>query len=221
MARWVGIGVLAAAVAVFGLAAFTVEPGGSVAVSSELQKAAELSELTVTASTLGVALAQQAGEIPDPPEGKVAIRLNFRYFPDPLPGKALTLWTPKEEAAGLWNECHCEKGVPLPKDQPIPNRTVFLTPGEREGVLVMLVFENPVPKRLEWLALIPRSEPSNPETRAQIWPTCFCVAVPHWVPPEGGWFRVIRLRAGPKLEPGIKVDLTWTVLTDPSDFKSE
>lgn len=236
MTRWVGIGVLAAAVASF--AAWTLEPGRSATVSDtgiqqahdshsvlpaepHEHKPAEDDDLTVTASTPGVAVSQQTEEIPDPPEGKVAIRLNFRYHPEPLPGEAITLWTPQEEAAGLWNACHCEKGEPLPRDEPIPDRTVFLRPGGEDKKMVMLVFENPTKEKLEWQALIPGSEPSDLETRAQIWPTCFCVATPHWAPPEGFWYRVIRIRVGPKLEPGTKVDLTWTVLTDLSDFKSE
>jgi hypothetical protein len=156
--------------------------------------------------------------VPDPPEGKVAIRLNFRYFPEPLAGEGITVWWPQPEAAGLWNVCHCEPGEPLPVDETVPDRTVFLTPDGKDAVLVMLVFENPLPERLEWLALVPRSEPADLETRAQVWPTCFCVAVPHWAPPEGFWYRVIRIRVGPDLEPGAKLDLTWTVLTDPSKF---
>lgn len=207
------LSVLIASVAVFGLAALSWEPGGP--------PAGDVDVITVTASTLGAALAQQTEEIPHPPAGKVAIRLNFRYYPEPLPGEGVTVWWPKPEAAGLWNECHCEKGVPLPREEPVEGRTVFLTPGDREGVLVMLVVENPTPEKLEWQALIPRTDfeaSTISETRAQVWPTCFCVAGVHWAPPEGSWFRVIRLRAGPKLAPGTKVDLTWTVVTDPNWF---
>lgn len=234
MARQIGIGVAvmaAAGLAIsLGLSGAATEEATLRTLNAELQGAAVdydqvraaaprsqlgIHSLTVTTSTAGVVLQQEAEAIPDPPAGKIALRLNFRYSPDPLPGEGITVWTPKEEAAQLWNMASLSEGEPVPKDESIPERTVFLTPGGA-GQLVMLVVENPTEKRLQWLALPHLEDPS--ETSPQIWLTCFCLNFMYAAPPEGSWYRVIRVRAGPDLEPGTKVDTTWTVLTDPSQF---
>lgn len=53
------------------------------------------------------------------------------------------------------------------------------------------------------------------------WLTCFCMAFVYEAPAGGSWYRVIRVTAGPDIPVGSKVDVTWTVLTNPDWFPME
>ena len=153
-------------------------------------------------------------EIPDPPEGRVALRLRFTYRPDALPGDGIQAYTPDPKVNSLWAMASLPPGKALPVGKPLDQSTLFLRPGE--SAMVTLAYQNPTDREVQFLVL-PHAE--SPASLAQyVWPTCLCMSFAYKAPAGGAWYRVIRLTVSPDMPPGSKVDVVWLVLTDPSVF---
>lgn len=152
--------------------------------------------------------------IPEPPEGKVAVRLSFHYQPQPLAGDGILAHQPTPEVSTLWAMDSLPKGQPVPAGEPIADRTLFLAPGEE--ATVTLVYRNPSSQDVGFLVLPHQESPGS--QAPNVWPTCMCMSFVYTAPAEGAWYRVIRLTASPDMPAGSKVDILWTVLTDPSVF---
>jgi hypothetical protein len=152
-------------------------------------------------------LADRTATIPEPPPGKVALRLSLAYTPEPLPGGALEFYEPSSDADSLWAMESLPKGEAL-------HDVVFLAPGEER--MVTVAFRNPTAAEIGFMVMPHRESPVGlaPET----WLTCFCMAHVYRAPAEGAWYRVLRIKVSPDMPPGSKVDALWTILTDPADF---
>ncbi len=159
-------------------------------------------------------LADRTVTIPEPPPGKVALRLSLAYTPEPLPGAALEFYEPSAEVDSLWAMESLPKGEALPVGQRIVDDVVFLAPGEER--MVTVAFRNPTAAEIGFMVMPHRESPVGlaPET----WLTCFCMAHVYRAPAEGAWYRVLRIKVSPDMPPGSKVDALWTILTDPADF---
>ncbi len=156
----------------------------------------------------------RTGEIPDPPAGKVALRLNFTYVHDPLPGFGITFYEPHPDVNSLWGQESLPKGEELPVGSAIKDRILFLNPGEAR--MVTLAYQNPTGKEVGFMVAPHREVPASlmPDT----WLTCLCMAMVYSAPPEGSWYRVVKLAVSPDIAVGSKVDAIWPVLTDPATF---
>lgn len=153
-------------------------------------------------------------ELPDPPSGQVTVQMRFRNQGDPLPGDGIRFHRPASEVAGIWSQAEVEAGDPVPAGEPIEDGSVFLTPGEETPV--ELVYENPTDQDVWFTALAYFVDPhaSRPSTYA----TCLCLSIPYRAPAGGGWYRTIGMRVDPAMPAGGKLAVTWTVVTDPSQF---
>ncbi len=159
-------------------------------------------------------LADRTADMPEPPPGKVALRLSLAYTPKPLPGAGLEFYEPSPEVDSLWAMESLPKGETLPVGQPIADDVVFLAPGEER--MVTVAFRNPTSADVGFMAMPHRESPAG--LAAETWLTCFCMAHVYRAPAEGAWYRVLRVKVSPKMAPGSKVDALWTILSDPSDF---
>lgn len=153
-------------------------------------------------------------DLPDPPDGKVTVQLRLRLQGDPLPGDGIRFHRPDPEVEGIWSQAEVEAGDPLPKGEPIEDGIVFLEPGEE--VPVELVYENPADQDVFFAALAYFVDPHS--SRPLTYSTCFCLSIPYRAPAGGGWYRTIGVRLDPAVPPGGKQAITWTVVTDPSQF---
>ncbi len=159
-------------------------------------------------------LADRTADIPEPPPGKVALRLSLAYMPQPLVGAGVEFYEPSPEVDSLWAMESLPKGESLPVGQRITNDIVFLAPGEER--MVTVAFRNPRSADVEFMVMPHRESPAS--LAPQTWLTCFCMAFVYRAPAEGSWYRVLRLKVSPNMPPGSKVDALWTILTDPADF---
>ncbi len=182
---------------------------------SALEQRVAETEKQVSGFTAAGALAlDRTADIPDPPSGKVALRISFQYQPQPLPGNGLRAYEPTPGVNSLWAMESLPAGQPLPVGKPLPDSTLFLEPGESR--LVTLAYQNPTAEDIGFLVL-PHQEWPGALAR-YVWPTCLCMSFVYQAPANGAWYRVIRLTVSPDIPPGSKVDALWTVLTDPSVF---
>lgn len=153
-------------------------------------------------------------DLPDPPSGQVAVQLRLRTQGDPLPGDGIRFHEPAPEVAGIWSQAEVAADEPIPAGEAIEDGIVFVTPGEETPV--ELVFDNPTDQDVWFTALAYFVDPhaSRPETYA----TCFCLSIPYRAPAGGGWYRTIGVRVDPDMPSGGKLAITWTVVTDTSQF---
>ena len=159
-------------------------------------------------------LADRTADIPEPPPGKVALRLSLVYASKPLPGAGVEFYEPSPEVDSLWAMESLPKGEPLPVGQRITSDVVFLAPSEER--MVTVAFRNPTSADVEFMVMPHRESPAS--LAPQTWLTCLCMAFVYRAPAEGAWYRVVRVKVSPNMAPGSKVDALWTILTDPADF---
>ena len=159
-------------------------------------------------------LADRTADIPEPPPGKVALRLSVAYTPEPLPGAGIEFYEASPEVDSLWAMESLPKGESLPVGARISDGVVFLAPGEER--MVTIAFRNPTSADVGFMAMPHRESPAG--LAPQTWLTCFCMAFVYQAPAEGAWYRVVRVKVGPAMAPGSKVDALWTILTDPTVF---
>ncbi len=159
-------------------------------------------------------LADRTADIPEPPPGKVALRLSITYTPKPLPGAGVEFYEPSPEVDSLWAMESLPKGESLPVGQRITDDVVFLVPGEER--MVTVAFRNPTSADVGFMVMPHRESPAS--LAPQTWLTCLCMAFVYRTPPEGAWYRVVRVKVSPNMPSGSKVDALWTILTDPADF---
>ncbi|MFQ5795194.1 MAG: hypothetical protein ACE5JP_09115 [Candidatus Bipolaricaulia bacterium] len=152
--------------------------------------------------------------VPEPPPGKVALKLSFQYLPEPLPDQAIQVYVPQPEVSNLWVMESLPKGEPVPRGEAVADNTVFLEPGE--GRLIMLAFENPTAAEVGFLALPHQESPG--QHQSDTWLTCFCLSFIYSAPAEGAWYRVIRVTVSPDMPAGTQISALWTILTDPAVF---
>ncbi len=86
-------------------------------------------------------LADRTADIPEPPPGKVALRLSLAYTPEPLPGAGIEFYEASPEVDSLWAMESLPKGESLPVGARISDGVVFLAPGEER--MVTIAFRNP------------------------------------------------------------------------------
>ncbi len=159
-------------------------------------------------------LADRTADIPEPPPGKMALRLSLAYAPEPLPGAGVEFYEPSPEVDSLWAMESLPKGESLPVGQRITGDVVFLAPGEER--MVTVAFRNPTAADVEFMVMPHRESPAS--LAPQTWLTCLCMAFVYRAPAEGSWYRVLRVKVSPNMAPGSKVDALWTILADPADF---
>ena len=159
-------------------------------------------------------LADRIGDVPDPPQGKVAMRLSVIYLSKPLPGAGIVFHESSAEVDSLWAMESLPKGEPVPMGQRIEENVIFLKPGEDR--MITVAYRNPTSSDLGFMVMPHRESPAGlaPDT----WLTCLCMAFVYQAPAEGAWYRVVRLEVSPSMSPGSKVDVLWTILTDPAVF---
>ena len=175
------------------------------------------SELSAFTASAAIHALDRTATIPDPPSGKAAFRLRFEGLPEPLPGRGIQVYETTSEVNTVWAMESLEKGQPLPVGLPIEDGILFMAPGESRTVT--LAYENPTAEEVGFLVMPHQESPWS--LANHFWPTCLCMSFTYKSPPEGSWYRVIRITAGPDMPPGSKVDSVWPVLTDPSVFPHE
>ena len=159
-------------------------------------------------------LADRSADIPEPPPGKVALRLSLAYAPKPLPGTGVGFYEPSPEVDSLWAMESLPKGEGLPVGSPITNDVLFLAPGEER--MVTVAYRNPTSAEVGFMVMPHRESPAG--LAPYTWLTCLCMAFVYKAPAEGSWYRVVRLKVSPDMPAGSKVDALWTILTDPAVF---
>jgi hypothetical protein len=152
--------------------------------------------------------------VPEPPDGMVAIRLGFGYVPKALPGDGIVTFESSPEVDTVWAMESLAPGQELPVGPPLADRTLFLEPGASQTVTV--TYLNPTSDDVAFLVTPHQDSPGT--LNGLVWPTCLCFSFPYSAPANGSWYRVIKITASPDLPAGSKVDIVWTVLTDPSVF---
>jgi hypothetical protein len=187
--------------------------------STEIEAVAVRADAASTAMGSFVASAEihvidRTAGIPDPPEGKVAVRMSAAYIPEALPGAGVQAYVPLAEVSAVWAMESLGSGVDVPVGSLIPDQTVFITPGET--VAVTLAFVNTSEAQVRFMALPHQDSPGG--LNAMIWPQCLCFSFPYEASGGGAWYRVIELTASPSIPVGSKVDILWTYLTDDSVF---
>ncbi|MFQ5967917.1 MAG: hypothetical protein ACE5MI_09950 [Acidimicrobiia bacterium] len=171
-------------------------------------------EVTVSAFVTGTEthLLDRTADIPDPPDGQVAVRLSFGYLPEPLPGVGLVAFEPDPAVNSLWAMESLPAGSAIPVGDPIPDSTIFLAPGEKGTVT--LAYENPSSEDRSFIVAPHQDSPGS--LNGKLWPTCLCMSFVYEAPANGAWYRVIEIGVSPDVAPGSKADILWTVNTDES-----
>ncbi|MFQ5946754.1 MAG: hypothetical protein ACE5NC_10980 [Anaerolineae bacterium] len=162
------------------------------------------------------ALDHTAG-IPEPPSGKVALRLSFQYMPAALPGDGILVYEPTPEVSSLWAMESLAAGQEMPVGAAIDSRTLFMDPGESRTVT--LAYQNPAADDVGFLVLPHQESPGS--LGAYVWPTCLCMSFVYEAPAGGSWYRVINITVSPDIPAGSQVDSLWSVLTDSSVFPTD
>ena len=159
-------------------------------------------------------VADRTGDIPDPPPGKVALRLSSTYLPKPLPGAGIETYESLPHLDRLWAMQSLPRGEPFPAGQRIKDDVIVLAPGEARKVTI--VYRNPSSSVVGFVVL-PHLD-SAFGLASHVWLTCMCMSDVYEAPPGGVWYRVISVKVSPAIPPGSKVDSLHTVLTDPAVF---
>lgn len=156
----------------------------------------------------------RTGDLPDPPEGKVTLRLSLAYSPTHLPGDGLAFYEPDPEVNSLWAMESLEAGEEVPVLDQIDDGVLFMDPGEER--MVTVVYRNPSDHEVGFVTLPHQDSPSYLAHFAKL--TCYCLSFVYKTPAEGSWYRVIRVALNPDTPPGSKIDALFTILTDPAQF---
>lgn len=154
----------------------------------------------------------RTASIPNPPPGKVAMRLSHTYVHSPLPGAGITYHEMSPEADSLWAMESLPKGEELPVGKRIKDQILFFSPGEAKGITI--AYRNPTKKEVRFTFLPHREIPADKAEYS--WLTCLCMSFAYKAPAEGAWYRVVRLKVSPDIPVGSKIDVIWPVLTDPA-----
>lgn len=91
---------------------------------------------------------------------------------------------------------------------------MFVAPGDE--IHVEFVYENPTEEDVSFVALAWYVEPYT--VKPFTYPTCLCLSIPYTAPAGGAWYRTIYYRLDPQIEPGTKMAITWTAVTDPTQW---
>lgn len=153
-------------------------------------------------------------DLPEPPEGQITVQLRIRYHGDSLPGGGIRFFEPVPETDGLFAMESLPAGQPVPKGELLEDGILFVTPGDRAKI--ELVFENPSDDVVAFEALPWFTEPES--VHLALTAQCFCVAVPFSAPPGGSLYRTIYIDFGPDIPAGTKMVVTWTVVSDPTQW---
>lgn len=176
-------------------------------------------EDTITGFTdaVGVHALDHTAGIPEPPAGKVALRLSFQYLPAALPGDGILVYEPTPEVSSLWATESLAAGQEVPVGAAVDGRTLFMDPGESRTVT--LAYQNPSADDVGFLVLPHQESPGS--LGAYVWPTCLCMSFVYEAPAGGTWYRVIRIQVSPDIPAGSQIDSLWSVLTDSSVFPTD
>jgi len=159
----------------------------------------------------------RTGDISDPPDGQIALRLSFTYLPESVPGNGIQAYESTDTVNTLWAMESLPAGSALPVGDLITEGTLFFEPGEEKTVT--LAYSNPTSEEVAFLVLPHQESPGS--SGAYVWPQCLCMSFTYTAPADGFWYRVIKITVSPEAPPGSKIDSLWTVLTDPSVFPEE
>lgn len=159
-------------------------------------------------------ISNRAGDVPEPPEGMVALRLSTAYAPKRLPGEGLRFYEPDPEVNSLWAMESLEAGEEIPAGDLIEDGVLFLEPGENR--MVTVVYRNVSPEAVGFVTLPHQASPNYLAYFTKL--TCFCLSFVYEAPASGSWYRVIRVGINPDTPAGSKIDTVFTILTDPADF---
>lgn len=165
----------------------------------------------------GVHALDRTAGIPEPPSGKVALRLSFQYSPSPLPGDGIQIYEPDPEVSSLWAMESLAAGKELPVGPAVEGQTLFLDPGESRAVTV--AYRNPSSADVGFLVLPHQESPGS--LAAHVWPACLCMSFVYEAPAGGAWYRVIRVQVSPDIPAGSRVEALWPVLTDSEVFPTD
>lgn len=206
------LGMAAAALALPLLLVACGEGGGE-----EVQRLAESVQgrvQTLTQDPIREAGLTSVADLPDPPEGQVTVQLRWRYQGDPLAGDGLVAYETVPETDGLFTMESLPAGKPVPRGDLIQDGIVFMKPGDE--IHVEFVYENPSDKDVSFVALAWYVEPYS--VKPFTYPTCLCISIPYTAPAGGAWYRTIYFELSPDIEPGTKMAVTWTAVTDRSQW---
>jgi hypothetical protein len=159
-------------------------------------------------------IANRTGDIPEPPAGKIALRLSTAYAPNKLPGTGLEFRIPDPEVDSLWAMESLEAGEEIPAGELLEGGVIFLEPGETR--MVTVVYDNPSDEMVSFVALPHQDSPSYLAYFAKL--TCFCLSFVYEAPKGGSWYRVIMVGTNPATPAGSKIDAVFTILTNPDEF---
>jgi len=158
-------------------------------------------------------VATVAERLPNPPSGQVALKLDWVFYPRPIPG-TIRVHEPLGKAKTLWASESLKQGQPAPVKGEYKNSIVFVKPGER--VTVTLVYRNPTSRPVNFYVVPHQVVPTSKATDA--WLTCLCMSLIYGAPPQGAWYRTINVGVSPETKPGTKLVAVHTVITDPAMF---
>lgn len=165
---------------------------------------------------LKIATGALAQALPNPPSGKVTLKLNWVFHPRPIPG-AIRAYAPAGKAKQLWANESLKRGQAAPVGSEYRDSIIFVTPGER--VLVTLVWRNPTNRDIRFYVVPHQVVPTA--AAASVWLTCLCMSLLYGAPAGGAWYRTINVGVAPDIRPGTKFVAVHTVITDPAMFPTE
>jgi len=165
---------------------------------------------------LKVATGVLAQALPNPPSGKVTLKLDWVFHPRPIPG-AIRVYEPAGKAKALWASESLKRGQAVPIGREHKGSIIFVAPGER--VLVTLVWRNPTNRDIRFYVVPHQVIPTSGATST--WLTCLCMSLLYGAPAGGAWYRTINVGVAPDVKPGTKFVAVHTVITDPAMFPSE
>lgn len=161
-----------------------------------------LDALEKAVKTMSGAPASKATALPDPPAGKVAVKVAWEYRD--FDGKIETYEAPA--GAKLWETRTYKPGEQIRLGAAVGDDLLFLEPGKPK--LVVIVYRNQQPKRQTFYVIPHVADPS--QHTADLDYKCACTGERYKVPASGAWARVIEYKLTPKVKPGEKI-YTWMV----------
>lgn len=162
------------------------------------------------------ASAIQAQVLPNPPPGQVALKLDWVFYPRPIPG-AILAYEPTGKANSLWASESLKKGQAVPVGKEYKGSIIFLEPGKK--IFVTLVYRNPSNKPVNFYVVPHQVVPTS--GAATVWLTCLCMSLIYGAPAGGTWYRTIGVGVAPETTPGTKWVAVHTVIADPAMFPKE
>lgn len=160
--------------------------------------------------------ATPADRVPNPPAGRVAIKLDWVFYPRPIPG-AIRAYEPIGKAKNIWASETLGKGQPVPVGKEFKDSIIFVEPGK--PIFVTLVYKNPTNADVKFYVVPHQVVPTS--RASDTWLTCLCMSLIYGAPAGGAWYRTIGVGVSPETKPGTKVVAVHTVITDPALFPKE